>query len=118
MFEDISKLKVADLKRELKERNLSATGNKQELYDRLKEAMESSGSMALKSPVLHSGAESEDEDDIEGVGDLNSDILPDDLDDDKLFNSPLEEFPSSTTTDDKFVELVEEEIRHTSVKLE
>uniref|UniRef100_A0A1L8EI78 Putative sap domain-containing ribonucleoprotein n=1 Tax=Haematobia irritans TaxID=7368 RepID=A0A1L8EI78_HAEIR len=37
---DVSSLKVADLKRELKERGLSVAGNKNELQDRLQSAME------------------------------------------------------------------------------
>jgi len=41
---DLSKMKVADLKKELKQRGLSAEGKKNELVDRLQEALAADGS--------------------------------------------------------------------------
>ncbi|XP_055550980.1 uncharacterized protein LOC129733263 [Wyeomyia smithii] len=65
---DISKMKVADLKKELKNRGLSTLGNKHELIDRLQNALIDGGD------PLEDTANSEDllEDD-----DLNDDILED-----------------------------------------
>ncbi|XP_068904644.1 SAP domain-containing ribonucleoprotein isoform X2 [Tenebrio molitor] len=61
---DISKLKVPDLKRELKSRGLNATGNKNELVERLQ--------AALKSNERASN---------ESVDDLDEDLLNEDDDD-------------------------------------
>ncbi|XP_022911545.1 SAP domain-containing ribonucleoprotein [Onthophagus taurus] len=61
---DISKMKVPDLKRELKLRGLSATGNKTELLERLKNSMKSK----LDDTVG------------ESVDDLEEDLLNDDDD--------------------------------------
>ncbi|XP_045482328.1 uncharacterized protein C31H12.03c [Harmonia axyridis] len=66
---EISKLKVPELKKELKQRGLNTTGNKNELVERLQEA--------LKSPEMSTGS-------------LESDILEDDLlndDDDEHHNT-------------------------------
>lgn len=46
-IKDISKLKVADLKRELKVRGLSTVGNKQELQDRLQIALQDDSALLL-----------------------------------------------------------------------
>lgn len=54
------------------------------------------GSVTLKSPVSNSDAESED-DEIDGNDDTVADILPDDLDEDKILNSPSD-IPTSTTS--------------------
>lgn len=68
---DITKMKVADLKKELKARGLSVMGNKNELVDRLQSALLDGGD------VLEDTANSEDllEDD-----DLNDDLLDEDKD--------------------------------------
>ncbi|XP_053669863.1 SAP domain-containing ribonucleoprotein [Anopheles nili] len=68
---DISKMKVADLKKELKARGLSVMGNKNELVDRLQSALLDGGD------VLEDTANSEDllEDD-----ELNDDLLDEDKD--------------------------------------
>ncbi|KAJ8920859.1 hypothetical protein NQ315_015651 [Exocentrus adspersus] len=60
---DISKLKVPDLKKELKLRGLSSTGNKNELIERLQAAMKSSDAIGHES-----------------VDDLEEDLLNDDDD--------------------------------------
>ncbi|XP_044765281.1 myocardin-related transcription factor B [Coccinella septempunctata] len=81
---DILKLKVPELKKELKLRGLNTTGNKNDLLERLQEA--------LKSPEMSSGS-------------LESDILEDDLlndDDDEHHNT-------SETVIDSDVEKVLEE---------
>ena len=46
---DISELKVADLKTELKKRGLSTTGNKQELHDKLRKVID----QFTHSPTSH-----------------------------------------------------------------
>ncbi|GAB0086657.1 uncharacterized protein DMENIID0001_007580 [Sergentomyia squamirostris] len=60
---DLSKMKVADLKRELKNRGLSTTGNKNELQERLQVALIDS------DPVLEDTAISEDLDEDEVLND-------------------------------------------------
>jgi len=59
-MEDINKMKVADLKKELKLRGLAITGVKQELIDRLEEALQSD------APTIAEGADDDefDEDEI------------------------------------------------------
>ncbi|XP_055639687.1 uncharacterized protein LOC129777445 [Toxorhynchites rutilus septentrionalis] len=77
---DISKMKVADLKKELKNRGLSTLGNKNELIDRLQSALIDGGD------PLEDTANSEDllEDD-----ELNDDILEED--EEKLQDGTAEE---------------------------
>lgn len=95
MSDDISKFKVADLKRELKVRGLSTSGNKQELMDRLQETLDSTeDGLALKSPLSNSDPESGDDEDIGDNTDNNT--LPDDIDEEKLLNTPSD-IPTSTT---------------------
>merc|ERR1712106_834308 len=60
---DLSKMKVADLKKELKARGLSADGKKNELQERLAEALAADGS------VLGGPAEDGDVDEEELLGD-------------------------------------------------
>ncbi|XP_035781851.1 uncharacterized protein LOC118461066 [Anopheles albimanus] len=68
---DISKMKVADLKKELKARGLSVMGNKNELVDRLQCALLDGGD------VLEDTANSED---LLDDDDLNDDLLDEDKD--------------------------------------
>ncbi|KAL3289580.1 hypothetical protein HHI36_022994 [Cryptolaemus montrouzieri] len=86
---DISKLKVPELKKELKQRGLNTTGNKNDLVERLQEA--------LKSPSASSDMHS---------GSMESDML----EEDDLLNDEDDEHPnSSETVLDSDVEKVLEE---------
>lgn len=78
--QDVSKMKVADLKKELKNRGLSTLGNKNELVDRLQGALIDGGD------PLEDTANSEDllEDDV-----LNDDILEEE--EEKLADGTAEE---------------------------
>lgn len=95
MSVDISKFKVADLKRELKARDLSTSGNKQELMDRLQEAVNTKGGIppTLSTSISISEAESGDEE----IGDAAENLLTEDLDEEKLLNTPTD-IPTSTTS--------------------
>ncbi|KAK9889880.1 hypothetical protein WA026_008681 [Henosepilachna vigintioctopunctata] len=73
---DISKMKVPELKKELKQRGLNTSGNKNELVERLQEAMKSPG----VSTEISSGS-------------LESDILEDDL-----LNDDDDEQPNTSET--------------------
>ncbi|XP_046396819.1 SAP domain-containing ribonucleoprotein [Ischnura elegans] len=62
---DLAKLKVADLKRELKNRGLLTTGNKTELLERLQLALHGDGSLVLESDsVVVDAEEMLDDDDV------------------------------------------------------
>ncbi|XP_066302996.1 SAP domain-containing ribonucleoprotein-like isoform X6 [Branchiostoma lanceolatum] len=65
-METMKKLKVADLKNELRARGLTVTGNKQELLDRLQQHMETAGEAELlsKDTSLLSGEGDEADDSI------------------------------------------------------
>lgn len=91
---DIPKLKVPELKKELKLRGLNTNGNKNDLVERLQEA--------LKSPEMSSGS-------------LESDILEDDLlndDDDEHHNT------SETVLDSDVEKVLEESVSLPKLKHE
>jgi len=80
--EDVSKLKVPELKKELKSRGLSCTGNKTELSERLLQSLQSN------------------DDAGESVDDLDEDLLNED-DDDHIEDSVLDELESPVDTPEK-----------------
>ena len=102
-LKDISKLKVADLKRELKMRGLSVAGNKQELQDRLQVALQDDSALLLDDTgavdtedILNEDDVLADEDDSstnatpdEGNTSLKRQ-LEDDLDEDTVSSTPVE----------------------------
>lgn len=66
----ISKMKVADLKKELKARGLPVTGNKNELVERLQEALEADGNVPLGT--VDGEDEEFDEEEILGGDDMDT----------------------------------------------
>ncbi|XP_071542580.1 SAP domain-containing ribonucleoprotein isoform X1 [Panulirus ornatus] len=66
----LSKMKVADLKKELKARGLSVTGNKNELVERLQEALDSDGNVPLGT--VEGDDEDFDEEEILGGDDMDA----------------------------------------------
>ncbi|XP_037799347.1 SAP domain-containing ribonucleoprotein-like isoform X3 [Penaeus monodon] len=66
----ISKMKVADLKKELKARGLPVTGNKNELVERLQEALEADGNVPLGT--VDGEDEEFDEEEILGGDDMDA----------------------------------------------
>ncbi|XP_050309666.1 SAP domain-containing ribonucleoprotein [Anthonomus grandis grandis] len=78
---DISKLKVPDLKKELKSRGLSTTGNKNDLVERLQTALKSSDIISNDTLNEEDLLNEEDDDDVHLdekeesiIGDLDSDL--------------------------------------------
>ncbi|KAK7791241.1 hypothetical protein R5R35_000973 [Gryllus longicercus] len=85
---DVSKLKVAELKKELKARGLSTTGNKNDLMERLHLSMQGEGALMMESELGTADSEEildEDEvlageevldDDIGDISGKTDDIIP------------------------------------------
>lgn len=113
---DVSKMKVADLKRELKMRGLAVTGNKNELQDRLQNAL-LEGDISLDDASLQHDDLLDDE---EGVltDEEEAKMLGND---DELLKSPqpvsesLEEVDKSVTDDD-LIEPPKTEVRKIIIK--
>ncbi|KAK3908009.1 SAP domain-containing ribonucleoprotein [Frankliniella fusca] len=77
-LKDISKLKVADLKRELKVRGLSTVGNKQELQDRLQLVLQDDSSLLLDDTGTVDTEDILNEDDVlADEDDSNTNTAPD-----------------------------------------
>lgn len=100
-LKDISKLKVADLKRELKVRGLSTVGNKQELQDRLQVALQDDSALLLDDTgtvdtedILNEDDVLADEDDSSthaGTDEVNTSLkrqLDEELDEDTVTSTP------------------------------
>ncbi|XP_042205746.1 SAP domain-containing ribonucleoprotein-like isoform X2 [Homarus americanus] len=66
----VTKMKVADLKKELKSRGLSVTGNKNELVERLQEALEGGENVPISN--VEGDDEDFDEEEILGGDDMDS----------------------------------------------
>ncbi|XP_063853066.1 SAP domain-containing ribonucleoprotein-like isoform X2 [Scylla paramamosain] len=71
----LAKMKVADLKKELKARGLSVVGNKNDLLERLQEAMECGGDQ-VEMEGGEAGEEDFDEEEILGEEDIDSELTP------------------------------------------
>ncbi|EDW34385.1 GL21611 [Drosophila persimilis] len=82
---DVTKMKVADLKRELKMRGLPVNGNKNELQDRLQTAL-LEGDISLEDSAI---ADAIDDDDVSLADDDEDKLLGDEHDDDELLKSPV-----------------------------
>lgn len=100
--EDLTKMKVADLKRELKAKGLSTTGNKQELMDRFQKALSMPSGLNIDSrsnTSINQNEGGEDSDEEEEEEDVDtSELLPDDIDEEKLLNAPTESITSTTSS--------------------
>ncbi|XP_033162277.1 uncharacterized protein LOC117142425 [Drosophila mauritiana] len=81
---DVTKMKVADLKRELKLRGLAVNGNKTELQDRLQTAL-LEGDLSLEDSAI---ADAIDDDDVSFTDEDEHKLLGDE-NDDELLKSPL-----------------------------
>ncbi|XP_016975686.1 uncharacterized protein LOC108042075 [Drosophila rhopaloa] len=81
---DVTKMKVADLKRELKLRGLTVNGNKTELQDRLQTAL-LEGDISLEDSAI---ADAIDDDDV-SLTDEDEHKLLGDENDDELLKSPV-----------------------------
>ncbi|EDW96660.2 uncharacterized protein LOC6536366 [Drosophila yakuba] len=96
---DVTKMKVADLKRELKLRGLTVNGNKTELQDRLQTAL-LEGDLSLEDSAI---ADAIDDDDV-SLTDEDEHKLLGDENDDELLKSPI-----STPTTVAIPDLLSEE---------
>lgn len=111
-LKDISKLKVADLKRELKVRGLSTVGNKQELQDRLQIALQDDSALLLDDTGPEEAEDILNEDDVLADEDDSSTNAPtdvgssalkrqldDELDEDAVTSTPAEKSNTSQGQD-------------------
>ncbi|XP_034239740.1 SAP domain-containing ribonucleoprotein isoform X2 [Thrips palmi] len=111
-LKDISKLKVADLKRELKVRGLSTVGNKQELQDRLQVALQDDSALLLDDTgtvdtedILNEDDVLADEDDSSthaGIDEVNTSLkrhLDEELDEDTVTSTPAGKTSASEAQD-------------------
>lgn len=93
---DVTKMKVADLKRELKLRGLPLNGNKNELQDRLQTAL-LEGDISLEDSAIADGIADGIDDDVSLNDEDEHKLLGDDHED-LLLKSPVSTPTASTTT--------------------